>query len=98
MAAGETANGATQYRVARPGRPKQVWGGLLMASSPIAFVVFVVIGALTVNPCGAFGDACDDYGEATAFGTTMFAFALACPLVFIGGAVLLIVGSMQNRN
>ncbi len=98
MAASEATKGATQYRLDRPGRLKQVWGGLLMAGSPIAFVVFVVIGALTVNPCGAFGDACDDYGEATAFGTAMFVFAFACPLVFIGGGALLIVGSMQNRN
>ncbi len=71
-------------------------GWVLMAGSPIACVVLGVIGALTVNPCGAFGDACDDDGQTTAFGTTMFAFALACRLAFIGGVAVLIAGSMQH--
>lgn len=69
-----------------------------MAGSPVAMVVFIVLGALTVNPCGAFGDACDDYGTATSFGSAMLLLALACPIVFVVGLTLLIVGSFQNRH
>ena len=69
-----------------------------MAGSAVAMVVFGVLGALTVNPCGAFGDACTDRGSATAFGTAMLLLAAACPIVFVGGLVLLIVGVAEHRH
>jgi hypothetical protein len=46
--------------------------------------VFFVATVLTANPCGAFGDACDDYG------TTSTDFVVMLALTFLAIAALIV--------
>ncbi len=98
MSGSEPTRTETRDPIARRGRPKQIWGWLLLAGSPVGAVVFIALGALTINPCGAFGDGCDSHGESTSIGTAMFLMAFACLLGVVVGAALLIIGNVQNRS
>ena len=72
-------------------------GWVLTISSPLLCIVFLALGALTINPCGAFGDACEDAGGSMGFGQAMFALATLTLFSFIGGIVALVIGLDRRR-
>jgi hypothetical protein len=73
-------------------------GLVLTVASPVLFIVFLALGALTINPCGAFGDGCDEAGTTTGFGRAMFAFALLALFGFVGGVVALVIERGHKRE
>lgn len=81
----------------RPGHRKRRVGGILMSASPIVITVALLTSALTINPCGAVGDACEDYGYATGIGQIALYTAFAAAIAFFVGLVLLMVGIRQRR-
>lgn len=72
-------------------------GVVLTLACPVLCIVFTALGALMINPCGAFGDACDEAGGTTAVGRVMFALAGVAALGCVGGIVTVIVGLAQRR-
>ena len=72
-------------------------GVVLTVACPLLCVAFLVLGALTINPCGAFGDACDEVGKSTGFGRAMFMLAALMVFSFVGGIVALVVGLDRRR-
>lgn len=81
----------------RPGHRKRRVGGILMSASPIVMTIALLTSALTINPCGALGDACEDYGHSTGIGQIALFTAFGAALAFFIGLVLLLVGTMQRR-
>jgi hypothetical protein len=58
---------------------------------------FVLVAALAVNPCGAFGDHCTDYGQTTNGAVVFILVAALAALVAIAGVVLILV-SLLSRS
>jgi hypothetical protein len=69
---------------------------LTIGSTFLCFV-FLAVGALTINPCGSFGDACDEAGKTTGVGLVMFALAALMVLSFVAGLVVLVIGLDRRR-
>ncbi len=55
-------------------------------------LVFAFATVIVGNPCGAFGDACDDYGTTPPAFFVMLALTFLAIVAFIVGLVLLIMG------
>jgi hypothetical protein len=72
-------------------------GLVLVVACPVLFIVFLALGALTINPCGAFGDGCDEAGTMTGEGRAMFALALLALFGFVGGVVALVIERDRKR-
>ena len=72
-------------------------GVVLTVASPLLCVAFLLLGALTINPCGAFGNARDEVGKSTGFGRAMFVLATLMVVSFVGGIVALTVGLDRRR-
>lgn len=72
-------------------------GLLLTIASPLLCIVSLALGALTINPCGASGDACDEVGTTTGFGRAMFVIATLAVFGFVGGVVALVIGLARKR-
>jgi hypothetical protein len=72
-------------------------GLVLTVASPLLCIVFLALGALTINPCGAFGDACDEAGQSTGEGRALFALAVLMVFSFVGGVVALVIGLDRRR-
>jgi len=81
----------------RPGHRKRRVGGILMSASPIVITIALLTSAFTINPCGALGNACDDYGYSTGIGQIALFVAFGAAVAFFVGLVLLLVGTMQRR-
>jgi hypothetical protein len=60
--------------------------------------VFLAIGALSINPCGTFGDGCDEAGTTTGLGAAMFALAGLTIFSFVGGIVTLVIDLDRRRR
>ena len=65
-----------------------------MDSSALVFLFATVLAA---NPCGAFGDACDDHGTTSTAVFVMLALTFLAIVAFVVGLVLLIKG-FSRRN
>ncbi len=61
-------------------------------------LVFLFATVLAGNPCGAFGDACDDYGTVPTAFFVMLALTLLAIVAFIVGLVLLIKGFSRRKH
>lgn len=81
----------------RPGHRKRRFGGFLMAASPIVMTVALLTSALTINPCGAIGESCDDFGHSTALGEVALYVAFGSAVTFFVGLMLLMIGAMQRH-
>ena len=64
-------------------------GLIVIIVSGLLTLVFI-FAALLANPCGAFGDACDDYGTTAIAFFVMLALTFLALVAFIVGLVLLI--------
>ena len=74
-------------------------GLLITAVSGFLALVFFFATVLTANPCGAFGDACDDYGTTSSGFFVMLALTFLALVAFIIGLVLFVKGfSRRNRQ
>ena len=62
-----------------------------MVSGFVALVFFFVT-VLVANPCGAFGDACDDYGTTPTDFLVMLTLTLLAIVAFIVSLVLVVRG------
>jgi uncharacterized membrane protein YozB (DUF420 family) len=60
-------------------------------------LVFLLATVLAANQCGAFGDACDDYGTTSTTFFVMLALTILAIVAFIVGLVLLVKG-FSRRN
>jgi ABC-type Fe3+ transport system permease subunit len=83
--------GSKPQQQRRPRKALLILGVVMSVISPIVTAIFLVLGAFTINPCGAFADGCDDYGKATTLGTTMFLLAGVAALGFVVGIAVVIV-------
>ena len=72
-------------------------GLIVIIVSGFFALVFLLASVLAANPCGAFGDACDDYGTTPPVFFVMLALTLLAVVAFIVGLVLLIKG-FSRRN
>ncbi len=72
-------------------------GLIVIIASGFLALVFLFATVLTANQCGAFGDACDDYGTTSATFFVMLALTFLAVVAFIVGVVLLIKG-FNRRN
>ena len=71
-------------------------GGYLVVSGFMA-LVFMLASVLVANPCGAFGDSCDDYGTTS----TELIVMLALTCLSFGGVivgVVLVASSLRRRR
>ena len=74
-------------------------GLIVIIVSGYLALVFLFATALAGNPCGAFGDACDDYGTTPPAFFVMLALTVLAIVAFIVGLVLLIKGfSRRSRH
>lgn len=60
-------------------------------------LVFFLATVLAANQCGAFGDACDDYGTTSTTFFVMVALTILAIVAFILGVLLLVKG-FSRRN
>lgn len=60
-------------------------------------LIFSFATVLAANQCGAFGDACDDYGTTSTTFFVMLALTFLAIVAFIVGLALLIKG-FSRRN
>ena len=74
-------------------------GLIITVVSGFLALMFFVATALAANPCGAFADACGDYGAASTDFFVMLALTFLANVAFIVGLVLLIKGfSRRNQH
>ena len=78
-------------------RRMMIAGLIVVSVSGFSALVFLVAAVLTANPCGAFGDACDDNGTTPAAFFVMLSLTFLAIVAFIGGLVLLVKG-LNRRN
>jgi len=94
----------TDQRVVHPPQSEKRWnpmltlGLVLTIAGPLLCLVFVTLGALTINPCGAFAGSCDDSRGSTGFGQAMFVLAALSALATVGGIVALVIGVSRRRH
>lgn len=67
-------------------------GVAMTVLSPLLTIVFLVLGAITANPCGMFADGCDAHGTTSGLGKAMFVLAFMSAVCFVVGIVVLVVG------
>jgi hypothetical protein len=74
--------------------------GLMVAiTGGFLAIVFLLGALLTANPCGAFGDACDDYGTTPTSFVVMLALTFVAVVAALGGVVVMVVGhGRRNRR
>ena len=74
--------------------------GLMIAiTGGFLAIVFFLGALLTANPCGAFGDACDDYGTTPTSFVVMLALTFVAIVAALGGVVVMVVGhGRRNRR
>jgi len=85
-------------RSGKRSNPLLTLGMVLIIAGPLLCVGFGVLGALTINPCGAFGDGCEDTGGSTGFGQAMFMLSALSALACVGGIVALVIGLSRRRR
>ena len=71
-------------------------GLIVIIVSGFLALVFLFATVLAANPCGAFGDACDDYGTTSTAFFVMLALTFLAIVAFIVGLVLLIKGFLRR--
>lgn len=73
-------------------------GGLvIIIVSGFFALMFFIATLLAANPCGAFGDACDEYGTAPSDFYVMLALTLLAIAAFVAGVVFMAKG-FSRRN
>lgn len=72
-------------------------GLIVIIVSGFFALVFLFATVLAANQCGAFGDACDDYGTTSTTFFVMLALTFLAVVAFILGLALLIKG-FSRRN
>jgi uncharacterized membrane protein YozB (DUF420 family) len=79
--------------------PRQLMIAGLIVSIVFGFLalVFLFATVLAANQCGAFGDACDDYGTMSTTFFVVLALTILAIVAFIVGLVLLVKG-FSRRN
>jgi len=82
-----------------PTSPRQMMsaGLIVVVVSGVLALVFFLATVLTANPCGAFGDACDDSGTTPAAFFVMLTLMFLAVVAFVVGLVLL-VRRFSRRN
>jgi hypothetical protein len=73
-------------------------GLIVVIVSGFLIPVFSLGALLTANPCGAFGDACDDYGTTPPAFFVMLALTFLAVVAFIVGVVLMISGFSRRKR
>lgn len=69
-----------------------VSGAILAGMGALLAPVFLLLTALAANPCGAFGDACEDNGTTPAGFVVMLALTGLAIVSLVVGVVLLVLG------
>ena len=83
----------------RSSRQLTIAGVLITVVSGFLALVFFLATLLAANPCGAFGDACDDYGTTPSAFYIMLALTVLAIVASIVGLVLVVKGfSRRNRH
>ncbi len=79
--------------------PRQllIAGPIVIIVSGFLALVFSFATVLAANPCGAFGDACDDYGTTSTTFWVMMALTILAIVAFVVGLVLVVKG-FSRRN
>ena len=72
-------------------------GLIVVILSGLLALVFFFATLLTANPCGAFGDACEDYGTSSAASFVLLALTFLAIVAFIVGLLLLITGLSRRH-
>ena len=79
-----------------------VAGLIITVVSGFLTLVFLLATVLAANPCGAFGDTCDDQGSTSMEFVVVLVLTLLTGVAFITGVVLVITGvrrrSAQRRG
>jgi hypothetical protein len=70
---------------------------VIIVSGSLA-LVFLFATVLAANPCGAFGDACDDYGTMSTTFFVMLALTILAIVAFSLGLVLFVAGARRGRR
>ena len=78
-------------------RRMMIAGLIVVIVSGFLALVFFVAAVLTANPCGAFGDACDDNRTTPAAFVVMLTLTFLAIVASIVGLVLLVKG-FNRRN
>lgn len=73
-----------------------VLGLLAVLGGVPAAAVCGLAWVLTVNPCGAFADGCEEYGETNAWSYLFLLAAVACLVVALVGLVVLVTSSARR--
>ncbi len=82
-----------------PGRALVPVLGLLAVLGGVpAAAVCGLAWVLTVNPCGAFADGCEEYGETNAWSFLFLLAGLACLVVALIGLVALVASSARRLH
>jgi hypothetical protein len=77
--------------------PRRIVARLIFAIvSGFVALVFFFVTVLVANPCGAFGDACDDYGTTPTDFFVMLALTLLAIAAFIVSLVLVVKGFSRS--
>lgn len=79
-------------RAAKPGGRALAVGIIGLVVAAPATLGLVVLAALLANPCGAFADGCDDYGETSTSGVVAAGLAGLAALVTVAALVAIVVG------
>ncbi len=78
-------------------RQTMVAGLVVTIVSGFLALVFLFATVLAANPCGAFGDACDDYGTTTSNDfVLMLVLTLLAAGAFVVGLVLLVKSRLRG--
>lgn len=86
-------------RRARNPRSTIVLGVILSVLGGCSVPPLAVLAALSANPCGAFGDACEEYGTTPASFVILMVLTVVAILLFLLGAVIALVGlSRRSAN
>ena len=91
-----------QYELRRPpgqsARHMMIAGLIITVVSGFFAPVFFFAAVLTANPCGAFGDACDDYGKTSTESVVMLALTFLAIAALIVGLVLCVMGFIRRNR
>lgn len=80
-----------------PGRALAPVLGVLAVLGGLPAAAVCVLGwVLTVNPCGAFADGCDEYGETNEWSYLFLLGAVACLGVAVLGLVALVTSTARR--
>jgi hypothetical protein len=88
-----------QHELRPPGRASRQWliaGLAISIAGGLLTLMFLFATVLAANPCGAMGDACDDYGTTPTAFFVLGGLTLVAMVAFIVGLVLVVKGFVRR--